>query len=66
MTYKRYSDRIKRLKDLIDRECTGSPDMLANTLGISKRTLFNDLDMLRDDGLKIKYNRYQATYFYEQ
>ena len=66
MSYGDYRDRIERLKNLINRECTGSPEMLANTLGVSRRTLFKDLDMLRDDGLKITYNRYRETYFYEQ
>jgi len=39
-----------------------SANELAEKLGISRRTLFNYLEILRDEGLFIKIYKYRKTY----
>lgn len=50
---------------LILHRATGSPDEFSRKLKISKRQLFNDMDVLKLKGAEIKYNRTLGTYYYE-
>lgn len=43
----KYYERTKLLIELIENEKTGSPKDLAESLGVTKRTVFNILDELR-------------------
>lgn len=43
---------------------TGRPDKFAQRLGISKRQLYNILEMLKDFDAPIKYDRTRETFFY--
>lgn len=51
-------DRIQRLDRIfafIKRKGTGAPGDFAKRLGISERTLYNDLDILKQFGADISY-----------
>jgi predicted DNA-binding transcriptional regulator YafY len=58
-------DRIQRLLSLLTRlqageECEGK--VLAAELGISRRTLFRDLQLLRIAGIPLSHDKSQSTY----
>lgn len=61
----KYLDRIDRMNFLIFLRATESPDEFSRKLKISKRQLFNDMDVLKLKGAEIKYNRTLGTYYYE-
>ena len=65
MAYKDYRRRIERLQEYIKRECTGDVEELSDKLGVSRRTLFYYIEILRDTGLVIKFDRYRNTYYYD-
>lgn len=66
MNYIEFLKRMERLKTLIDLECTGTPEEVAEKLSFSRRTLFNYLEILRCKGYDIKYCKYRRTYFFEE
>lgn len=57
MRYLEYSDKLARLKSIIESGEQGSPFMLANKLGLSERTLLRMVQQLRDQGYPVVYNR---------
>jgi len=57
-------ERIKKLNDLIEKECTGSPRELANRLRIHRSTLYETLEYLKSVGLDISYDRKNQTFYY--
>lgn len=61
----KYLNRINRMNYLITLKSTGSPDEFSQRLNISKRQLYNDLEMLREIGAEIKYDRCRGSYYYE-
>jgi len=64
MAYDDYCRKMERLKYLIKREYTGNADELAEKLGVSRRTAFNYLETLRDEGVVIKFSKFRGTYYY--
>ena len=56
--------RLLYLDKLIDREATGSHEVLANRLGISVPTLYRHLARLRAAGGSIDYCSQRQTYYY--
>ena len=64
MAYEDYRRRMERLQEYIRRECTGDVDELSGKLGVSRRTLFYYIEILRDTGLVIKFSRSRNTYYY--
>ena len=65
MAYDEYCRRMESLQHYIKRECTGNVDEFAGKLGVSRRTLFNYLEELRDKGNVIKFCHYRKTYYYD-
>ena len=61
----KYLDRIERINFLILHRATGAPDEFSRKLKISKRQLFNDMNVLKSKGAEIKYNHTLETYYYE-
>lgn len=57
-------ERLKRLHQLLLLGQTGSPEACAKTLNISPRTLRGDLQILKDWGGQVAYDRKHTTYFY--
>ncbi len=57
-------ERMQRLNYLIGKKATGTPQELANKLGISKRMLYEYLDAMKDMGLSIRYCKCSRSYFY--
>ena len=60
----KYLECINRMNDLITMKATGNPDEFSQRLNISRRQLYNDLEMLREIGAEIKYDKYRGSYYY--
>ena len=58
--------QLQRLDALIRRKATGNPLTLASKFGVSERTIYNLLDMLKSLGAEIGYSREMESYYYEQ
>ncbi|MBL6446195.1 hypothetical protein JMN32_07740 [Fulvivirga sp. 29W222] len=55
--------RFNRLQELIEQESTGSPEDLAETLGVSKRQLLNYIIALKNESdQSIIYDRSIQSY----
>ena len=64
MGYREYANRIELLKELIKKERTGTSYELAKKMNVSRRTVFDYLSQLRDEGLNIDYNWKKKTYYF--
>lgn len=58
--------RIERLDQLIRLKSTGSPKELAQRLGISKKTLYNTLNFMKNEGAKIYFSTSRQSFCYEK
>lgn len=56
--------RLIRLDYLIHLKSTGTPANCANKIGISERSLYDYLKMLKEMGAPIKFSRNRGTYYY--
>lgn len=63
---KRYLNRLEYLDFLIRTKATGNPRVLARKLNISKRTVFEYIDLLKSLEAPIAYDRHQETYYYAE
>jgi hypothetical protein len=66
MSYIEFLQKIEKLKRQIERENTGTAEELAERLCFSRRTLFNYLDLLKDEGHSIKYCRTRKTFYFDE
>ena len=63
---KKVIERFEKIDYLIAKKSTGSPSEFAKKLDISESTLYEYLNELKVKGAPILYNKYKATYFYEE
>ena len=56
---------IERTDGLVRRRATGSPNQLAERLGISVRSVYNLIDQMKEMGAPIQYCKNTSTYCYE-
>lgn len=56
--------RLNRINYLIKHRATGTPDEFASKLNVSRRQLFNLLEVFNTMGAKVKYDRGYETYYY--
>ncbi len=64
MNFIRQIERFQELERLIKQKKTGSPRELAVRLGVSRRQLYRLIEILKDYGVPIKYNRSLETFYY--
>lgn len=57
-------NRLVRLDNLIHLKATGKPADCAHKLGISERSLYDYLRILKEMGAPIKFSRNRGTYYY--
>lgn len=62
----RQIERIQILNKLIASRRTGSPDELANRLGVSRSQLYLIIDYMKDMGLGISFSRRFNSFYYEE
>ncbi|MEZ4908098.1 MAG: HTH domain-containing protein [Saprospiraceae bacterium] len=55
---------IERMDQLLRMKGTGTSEELANRLGISRSTLYEMLETMRNMGAEIEYNASRKTYYY--
>ena len=58
--------RLIRLDHLIAHKSTGTPADCANKIGISERSLYDYLRILKDMGAPVRFSRDRRTYFYSE
>jgi predicted DNA-binding transcriptional regulator YafY len=58
--------RLVRLDFLIAHKSTGTPADCANKIGISERSLYDYLKILKEMGAPVKFSRDRRTYFYSE
>jgi predicted DNA-binding transcriptional regulator YafY len=58
--------RLIRLDYLIHLKSTGTPANCANKIGISERSLYDYLKILKEMGAPIKFSRNRGTYYYDE
>jgi len=63
MSYSNYLKKISWLIQLLKQEKTGPSDVLAQKIGVSRRTIFRYMDELRLNGAEICYSRSKGTFY---
>lgn len=61
---KHYLNLLLRLDLFIRQKGTGSPPEFARKMGISERSLYEYLRVLKDLGAPIKWSRQERSYYY--
>lgn len=64
MSFEEQTARIEYLISLIENFNTGKAENLAMKLGVSRRTVFSDLEFLKGKGHVIVYNRTVGSYLF--
>ena len=63
MSYSDYLRKLIFLAELLEKENTGTAGNLAKKLDVSRRTVFRQLEELRDNGADICYCKIRKSYF---
>ena len=63
---KHYFNRLERLDYLIRKKSSGSSQELAEKLEVSKRTIYEYLEILKSLGAEIEYDNRKKTYYYKK
>lgn len=58
--------KLAELDRLLHRGCTGDSNQLARQVGVSRSTLFNLFDELKNIGAEIDYDSKHKTYYYKK
>lgn len=66
MSIKKYFDRISHINYLIQKKATGTPLQLARKLSISKRSVQEYIQQMKELGFPIKYSKSRTSYYYEK
>jgi len=56
-------ERLQRIHELIKAEKTGTPEEFANSLHISRRQLYEYINLIKDFGVDINYSKHKRTFF---
>ena len=64
MTVIKYIERIKVMDDLIRRKATGTSNQFAEKLHISRSTLMKYINILKDMGAPVAYDKFRNSYYY--
>lgn len=54
---------LNQFKELLGNKKTGKPYQFAQKLGVSERTLYRIINSFNRQGLDIKFNRKEETYY---
>lgn len=58
--------RLIRLDHLIQYKSTGTPSDCAQKIGISERSLYDYLKILKEMGAPVRFSRGRRTYYYTE
>jgi predicted DNA-binding transcriptional regulator YafY len=59
-------NRMQRIDYLIRIKGTGTPSQLAHRLGMSKRSVFDYLNLMKNFGAPIKFCSSRQSYYYDE
>jgi predicted DNA-binding transcriptional regulator YafY len=62
---KSFINRLSHLDHLIQFRRTGRPSACATKIGISERSLYDYLKLMKDMGAPVKFSRAKGTYYYD-
>ena len=65
MTHESFK-RIERIDQLIRIKGTGTAEKLAEKLGISRRSVYNLLNEMKEKGAPIKFDQFRGSYYYDE
>lgn len=57
-------ERLKKMNRLIKAECTGTPNEFSAKLGISRRQMYSDIELISDMGIEVTYSKTRRTFHY--
>ena len=66
MNYEEFLKRMIYLKDLIEKERTGTPKELADKLHISESSVYRSISLLKNLGIQVDYSRIRCTYYLKE
>lgn len=58
--------RLQRIDHLIQTKATGTPQKLADKIGISERCVYKYLNIMKDFGAPIKFSNSRQSYYYDE
>jgi predicted DNA-binding transcriptional regulator YafY len=58
--------RLTRIDHLIRIKGTGTPAQLADKIGISERSTYEYLRLMKDFGAPVSYSRQRKSYYYKE
>jgi predicted DNA-binding transcriptional regulator YafY len=61
-----FINRFKTIDRLIQKKSTGTSEQLAEKIGVSKRTVFEFINVMKETGAPIYYCRIKKTYCYKE
>lgn len=64
MEFLRKIQILERVDQLIRLKSTGTPDDLSILLNVSKRSVYNIIELMKNMGAPIKYCQMRKTYYY--
>jgi predicted DNA-binding transcriptional regulator YafY len=63
---KKFIDRFRRIDQLVRLKSTGRPQDLAERLEISESTLYAFIQVMKDMGAPISYDKNRESYVYDE
>jgi len=66
MAVSHYIKMINRIDQLIKMQATGTPEEFAKQIGVVKSTLYSYINLMKEMGAPIKYNRFKQTFYYRE
>ena len=66
MSYFEFIDRVKRTDFYIRSEATGNAIEFASKLGVSRRTIFDYLKVIKTKGGEIHFDKRRRTFYYKK
>lgn len=60
----KHIDRINKIHSLINSQKTGTPEIFAKQLDLSRRQMYNELEFFKTLNAKIKYCKKKETFYY--
>lgn len=58
--------RLSRIDQLIRIKGTGTPNELAGKIGISERSTYEYIKLMKDFGAPVSYSRQRKSYYYKE
>jgi predicted DNA-binding transcriptional regulator YafY len=58
--------RLIKLDHLIRMKATGNPEQLADKLGVSRRCVFDYINILKELGAPVAFSKSRTSYYYTE